>query len=99
MTSVGRKHLVAVAALLWSVTTANVRAEDAPERAPWQWTTASPESQGMNSPALEAAWAVLKDRQSTALLVVRHDRIVFERFAPDFGRSKPHFTASMAKAL
>jgi hypothetical protein len=64
-----------------------------------EWTTASPESQGMNRIELEAAWAVLKDRQTTALLVIRHDRIVFERFAPGHGRTKPHGTASLAKAL
>ena len=53
----------------------------------------------MSSTALESAWAVLKDRQTTALLVIRHDRIVFERYAPGHGRTKPHYTASMAKAL
>jgi CubicO group peptidase (beta-lactamase class C family) len=53
----------------------------------------------MRSPALESAWATLKDRRTTALLVIRHDRIVFERYAPDFSRSRPHGTASLAKAL
>jgi CubicO group peptidase (beta-lactamase class C family) len=65
----------------------------------WAWATASPESQGMDGAALESAWAALKDRRTTALLVVRHDRIVFERYAPDFDRQRPHYTASMAKAL
>ena len=96
---IGRSHLVAMAACLWSVTTATVRAEDPPAKISWEWTTASPESQEMNSAALESAWAVLKDRQTTALLVIRHDRIVFERYAPGYGRTKPHYTASMAKAL
>jgi CubicO group peptidase (beta-lactamase class C family) len=53
----------------------------------------------MSTTALESAWILLKDRQTTALLVIRHDRIVFERYAPGHGRTKPHFTASMAKAL
>ena len=53
----------------------------------------------MNTAVLESAWAVLTDRQTTALLVIRHDRIVFERYAPGYGRTKPHYTASMAKAL
>ena len=53
----------------------------------------------MSSTALESAWTVLKDRQTAALLVIRHDRIVFERYAPGHGRTKPHYTASMAKAL
>ena len=99
MTSVGRRHLVAVAACLWPVTTATVRAEDPPARASWEWTSASPESQGMNPAALESAWAGLNERQTTALLVIRHDRIVFERYATGSGRTKPHSTASMAKAL
>jgi CubicO group peptidase (beta-lactamase class C family) len=53
----------------------------------------------MNAAALESAWGVLKERHTTALLVIRHDRIVFERYAPGHGRTKPHYTASMAKAL
>ena len=97
--SFGRRHLVPWAACLWPVTTATVRAEGPPARTSWEWTTASPESQGMNPAALESAWAVLKDRQTTALLVIRHDRIVFERYAPGYGRTKPHGTASLAKAL
>jgi CubicO group peptidase (beta-lactamase class C family) len=48
---------------------------------------------------LNAAWAELEKRQTTALVVVRHDRIVFERYAAGFDRHKPHYTASMAKAL
>src|SRR5271166_6087793 len=99
MMRIGRSHLVAMATCLWSVMAATVRAEDPPARISWEWTTASSESQEMNSAALESAWAVLKDRQTTALLVIRHDRIVIERYAPGYGRSKPHYTASMAKAL
>ncbi len=53
----------------------------------------------MSSTALESAWTVLKDRQTDALLVIRHDRLVFERYAPGQSRTKPHYTASMAKAL
>src|SRR5882757_58586 len=99
MMRVGCKHLVAVAICLWPVMTTSVRAEDPAATRSWEWTTASPESQGMNPAELEAAWAVLKDRQTTALVVIRHDRIVFERFAPGHGRTKPHATASLAKAL
>ncbi len=67
--------------------------------AAWEWPSASPESQGLNPSALDSAWAVLKDHHTTALLVIRHDRVVFERYAPGFDRSKPHYTASLAKAL
>jgi CubicO group peptidase (beta-lactamase class C family) len=99
MTSVGRRHLVTWAACLWPLTTAHGRAEEPPARSSWEWATASPESQEMDPAELESAWAALKDRQTTALLVVRHDRIVFERYAPGFDRHKPHGTASLAKAL
>ena len=92
-------RLLGVAACLWSVTTTAVRAEEPPAKLSWEWTMASPESQGMDSAALESAWGLLKDHQTTALLIIRHDRIVFERYAPGHGRTKPHGTASMAKAL
>ena len=99
MTSFGRWRRVIVAASLWTLMVSAVRAEDPPVKVPWDWATASPQSRGMDLAALESAWAVLKDRQTTALLVVRHDRIVFERYAQDYGRTKPHGTASLAKAL
>ena len=99
MTSIGRSHVVVLATCLGLMQTAAVRAEDPPASRAWEWTTASPESQGMNSAALESAWGILKDRHTTALLVIRHDRIVFERYAPGYGRTKPHHTASLAKAL
>jgi CubicO group peptidase (beta-lactamase class C family) len=53
----------------------------------------------MSPSALESAWDAMKDRQTTALLVVRHDHVVFERYAAGFDRHTPHSTASMAKAL
>jgi hypothetical protein len=98
ITTVGRIQLVALAGCLGFMTTATVKAEDPVARNSWDWTTSSAESQGMNTTALEWAWTVLKDRQTSALLVIRHDRIVFERYAPGQGRTKPHYTASMAKA-
>ena len=33
------------------------------------------------------------------LLVIRNDRIIFERYAPGWDATKPHGTASLAKAL
>jgi CubicO group peptidase (beta-lactamase class C family) len=84
---------------LWIMTTVMARAEDPSVRASWDWTTATPESQGMTSARLESVWADLKDRHTTAFQVIRHDRIVFERYAPGYDRTKPHYTASMAKAL
>jgi CubicO group peptidase (beta-lactamase class C family) len=73
--------------------------DEGTSRERWTWKAASPESQGIDSRALETAWAALKKRQTTALLVIRHDRIVFERYADGFDRHKPHYTASMARTL
>jgi CubicO group peptidase (beta-lactamase class C family) len=67
--------------------------------AAFEWRPATPESQGMSSPKLEALWTDLKARQTTGLVVIRNDRLVFEKYAEGWGPSKPHFTASMAKAL
>src|SRR5207248_2786475 len=65
----------------------------------FQWTVASAASQGMSQERLDA----LKDRmiqhKTAALLVVRNDKIVYEWYAPDHGPTKPHGTASLAKAL
>ncbi len=95
-TVVRQNLIVAIAAVLIAASThPAVRA--GPPR--WNWTTASPESQEMSSLKLGAAWANLKNRHTTAFLVIRNDKIVFERYAPGFSRTRPHYTASMAKAL
>jgi CubicO group peptidase (beta-lactamase class C family) len=99
MTSVARRNLVVLAACLWPVATGPARAEGPAPSKPWAWATATPESRRMDPAALEAAWDDLRGRHTTALLVIRHDRIVFERYAPGFDRARPHYTASMAKAL
>lgn len=65
----------------------------------WDWMTASPESQEMVSAKLEALWDDLKARDTHAFLVIRSDRTVFERYADGYNRTKPHYTASLAKAL
>jgi CubicO group peptidase (beta-lactamase class C family) len=76
-----------------------VTAEEKPAVPAWEWLKATPESQGMDSSALEKTWVGLKDRQTSALLVIRHDRIVFERYDASHSRTIPHSTASTAKAL
>ncbi len=79
------------------VPTAPISAADAPPA--WNWKTASPESQDLDSAQLDAAWQGLRDRQTTAFVVIRRDRIVYERYADAWSRTKPHGTASLAKAL
>ena len=53
----------------------------------------------MDSARLDAMRDVLAERGTKGLLVVRGDRIVYEWYAPDHGPEKPHYTASLAKAL
>lgn len=58
-----RRNVVAILALL--VVTNGAQAGDAVVP-PWDWATASPESQRMAAARLEAAWANLKNRHTTA---------------------------------
>ncbi|MBI1927848.1 serine hydrolase [Candidatus Poribacteria bacterium] len=63
------------------------------------WQTASPESQGMSTPKLDVVRDTLATRGTKTFLVVRHDRIVYEWYAPDYSPTRRHYTASLAKAL
>lgn len=65
----------------------------------FEWQAASPESQGMSSERLETMGRGLRERRTEALLVIRNDRIVYEWYAGGAGRDRPHYTASLAKAL
>lgn len=63
------------------------------------WVVASPESQGMSRAALDAMKDGLAARGTRALIVVRHDRIVYEWYAPGHPATGKQGTASMAKAI
>lgn len=65
----------------------------------FQWTTATPESQGMSSEKLTALREGLAARKTSGLLVVRNDKIVCEWYAPSQSTTIKHGTASMAKAI
>jgi CubicO group peptidase (beta-lactamase class C family) len=67
--------------------------------APWDWGVATPESQGMSSSKLEALRQSMAAHKTHNLLVIRNDQIVLEWYAPGYSVSKPHGTASMAKAI
>jgi len=64
-----------------------------------EWTTATPESQGLVPAKLDAMWDELRNRKTTAFLVIRNDQIVYERYADGSSRRTPHYTASLAKSL
>ena len=67
--------------------------------APFTWQTATPESQGMATARLDAWRDRLAAHHTVALLVVRHDRIVYEWYAPGTTASTKLGTASAAKGL
>ena len=70
-----------------------------PAWAQFAWSTASPESQGMSTSELDALRNELQLRDTTHLLVIRNDRIVYEWYAPGQSRTSLHHTASMAKSV
>ncbi len=63
------------------------------------WLTATPESKGFDKAKLDAARDVLSARNTKNFLIIRQGRIVYEWYAADAGPDKPHYTASLAKAL
>jgi len=65
----------------------------------FDWRKASPASQGMDEPKLEAMKDVLASHGTKAFLVIRNDRIVYEWYQQGHGPDKKHYTASMAKAI
>jgi CubicO group peptidase (beta-lactamase class C family) len=90
-----------VAALLVSLVCAH-GTDDAPPARPvpkFTWQTATPESQGMSSSKLDALWKDLEARRTTGLLIIRNDRIVYEKYAAGWDATRPHYTASLAKSL
>ena len=78
--------------------TGTCRSEAAPFAAAFAWQTATPESQGMSSAKLDALKDKLSALKTTAFLVVRNDRIVYEWYGEGHAPSKPHYSASLAKA-
>src|SRR5262245_23765342 len=65
----------------------------------FQWQTATPESQGMSTPKLAALQQNMAAHKTDALLVIRNDKIVSEWYAEGNSATKPHGTASLAKAI
>ncbi len=65
---------------------------------PLEWTSATPESQGMAKEKLDALKDELAKRKTHAFLVVRNDKIVYEWYAAGYGANKKHGAASLSKA-
>lgn len=64
-----------------------------------EWQTIAPRAAGFDPTKLNAIQHELAHRRTTALLIVRHGKIVCEWYAPGNGPGKPQGTASLAKAL
>lgn len=86
-----------MAALCAAVIACNVSLGAAPGG--FEWQTAAPESRGLSQSELDGFRAHLAAHATKAFLLVREDRIVYEWYSADHSATKPHFTASMAKAL
>ena len=65
----------------------------------FEWKKETPEEHGMSESKLDLLRDILADRGTKTFLVVRHDKIIYEWYSPDFDSTKPHYTASLAKAL
>jgi CubicO group peptidase (beta-lactamase class C family) len=63
------------------------------------WPHDTPERFGMSRSALDAWRDRLAERKTNALLVIRHDKIVYEWYANGHGPEKKEGTASLAKAI
>src|SRR5256885_13060182 len=63
------------------------------------WPHDTPERYGMSRAALNAWRDHLAERKTNALLVIRHDKIVYEWYAEGHGPEKKQGTASLAKAI
>src|SRR5688572_15283415 len=65
----------------------------------FEWKTAAPQDEGFSAQRLDELQKGLANRRTKALLIIRNDRIVLEWYAAGHSKIKPHYTASMAKAL
>src|SRR5262249_15071976 len=68
-------------------------------RQPFEWQTATPESQGTSKEKLDALKDELAKRKTRAFLVIRNDKIVYEWYAPGHARNKKHGAASLSKPM
>jgi len=66
---------------------------------PFTWQTATPESHGFSSAKLDHLRHELVAHKTKIFLLIHDDRIIYEWYGPEQSVTKPHYTASMAKAL
>jgi len=66
---------------------------------PYTWPELPAAQSELDAKKLAAWWQLLKKNNTNSIFVMHNDKIVFERYAKGYDRHKPHYTASMAKAL
>jgi CubicO group peptidase (beta-lactamase class C family) len=66
--------------------------------APFEWQSATPESEGMSQERLDRLKDELAKRKTRAFLVIRNDKVVYEWYATGHGPNKKHGAASLSKA-
>ncbi|MBI1389014.1 MAG: serine hydrolase [bacterium] len=71
----------------------------APHADAFEWRAGGAEANGFSSEGLEALRLELERNQTDGVVVVRNDRVVLEWYSKNSGPDKPHYTASLAKAL
>jgi CubicO group peptidase (beta-lactamase class C family) len=86
--------LFSLAVTSWSLLCLGLPASEKP----FEWQSATPESQGMSKEKLDALKDELVKRKTRAFLVIRNDKIVYEWYAAGHGAEKKHGTASLSKA-
>ena len=65
----------------------------------YAWPEMDAARSGLDPKKLDTWWKLLKKNHTKSIFVMKDDRIVFERYVKGFDRHRPHYTASMAKAL
>ena len=65
----------------------------------FQWGYSLPSENGFSSEKLYAMRDTLARHSTTSLLVIRDDKVVLDWYAPGWDPDRPHYTASLAKAL
>jgi CubicO group peptidase (beta-lactamase class C family) len=67
---------------------------------PFQWTTATPESQGLSSDLLEKLSDSLARKGTKKLMIIKNDKLVYQWFEKGWEDTvRTHYSASLAKAL
>lgn len=81
------------------MTASGCSAPNAYHRGAFEWGKSSPGTLDMSGVKLDVLRDVHAVRGTKTLLIIRSDCIVYEWYAEDWDPGKPHYTASLAKAL